>query len=257
MKKIIRKLFQSFGWDLVKWSPPVTIPPGSEKRPVGNMRALLEDLKYRGLQADWILDVGANATTWSKLAKSVFPVSKVFMIEPQLEMESRLQEFCGVHTGSSYILAGAGAQQGSLTLTVWDDLAGSSLLPNADPELMKSGKQREIPIVTIDQLIEQGKMGIPQIIKLDIQGFELEALKGATRTFGKTEAYIMESSLIPFADVPGMPVIADVITFMKDRGYEVYDFGGFLRRPLDGALAQCDICFVKSDGMFRKSNNWN
>jgi FkbM family methyltransferase len=257
MKKIIRKLLQSVGWDLVKWSPPVPVLPGSDKRPVGNMRTLLEDLKYRGLHADWILDVGANATTWSNLALQVFPSSKVFMIEPQLEMEARLQEFSRNHAGSSYILAGAGAQKGLLTLTVWDDLAGSSLLPNADPELVKAGKQREIPIVTIDQLIEEGKIAIPQIIKLDIQGFELEALKGATKTFGVTEAYIMETSLIPFADVPGMPVLAEVISFMKDRGYEVYDFGGFLRRPLDGALAQCDICFVRSNGMFRKSNNWN
>jgi hypothetical protein len=30
----------------------------------------------------------------------------------------------------------------------------------------------------------------------------------------------------------------------------------FLRRPLDGAIGQCDICFVKKDGFLKKSNEW-
>jgi len=54
-----------------------------------------------------------------------------------------------------------------------------------------------------------------------------------------------------------MPVFSDVINFMLARDYVVYDFAGFLRRPLDGALGQCDICFVKKNGFLRKSNDWN
>jgi hypothetical protein len=38
--------------------------------------------------------------------------------------------------------------------------------------------------------------------------------------------------------------------------YVVYDFAGFARRPLDGALGQCDICFVKRNGFLRVSNEW-
>ena len=53
-----------------------------------------------------------------------------------------------------------------------------------------------------------------------------------------------------------MPIFSDVIKFMADREYEVYDFPGFLRRPFDGALGQMDICFVKRNGMMRKTNNW-
>jgi len=43
---------------------------------------------------------------------------------------------------------------------------------------------------------------------------------------------------------------------MLERGYVVYDFPGFSRRELDGALGQCDVCFVKSNGFLRKSNIW-
>ncbi|MBK8552996.1 MAG: hypothetical protein IPL53_18815 [Ignavibacteria bacterium] len=43
---------------------------------------------------------------------------------------------------------------------------------------------------------------------------------------------------------------------MSNKGYEVYDFSGFLRRPLDKALGQADVCFVKKDGILRTSNRW-
>ena len=76
------------------------------------------------------------------------------------------------------------------------------------------------------------------------------------KTFGFTEVYIVEVSLFPFSGVPGVPIITDVINFMLNRDYVVYDFPGFLRRPLDGALAQCDICFVKKNGFLKESNDW-
>ncbi len=141
-------------------------------------------------------------------------------------------------------------------MTIWDDLACSSLLPTPDDQLKNDGKQRDIDIITLDELIQSGTINNPELIKLDIQGFELEALKGASLTFGHTEVYILEVSLIPFTDNPGMPLIGEVINFMLERGYVVYDFPGFARRPLDGALGQCDICFVKREGFLRKSNEW-
>ena len=256
MKKIIKDFLKSRGYDVVK-AYPKNFEVGSDIRPVGKMDLMLEDLKKRGLNPRTILDVGANHTNWSRMAKEIYPSSSFCLIEPQIEMKEGLEKFCAEFENASYFLAGAGAEKGVLTLTVWDDLAGSSFLPQPDSDLKEKGKQREIEIVTIDGLIESGKIKIPELIKLDIQGFELEALKGGTKTFGQTEVYILEVSLFPFSDVPGMPVFSDVVNFMLERDYVVYDFPGFLRRPLDGALGQCDICFVKKNGFLRSSNKWD
>jgi hypothetical protein len=43
---------------------------------------------------------------------------------------------------------------------------------------------------------------------------------------------------------------------MKDRGFVVYDICGFVQRPLDGALAQVDLAFVKENGHFRKCHDY-
>lgn len=253
MKKIIKNIFKLVGFEIKKISHK-KVEIGSDKRPFGRMDFLLEDMKFRGLNCKTILDVGANTTSWSRMAKKIFSSANFCLIEPQFEMKGKLEDFCKEFENSIYILAGAGAKKEILTLTVWDDLAGSSLLPKPDENLKKEGKQRQIEIITIDDLIDSSKISVPELIKLDIQGFELEALKGAKKTFGITEVYILEVSLFSFT--PDMPVFSDIVNFMLERDYVVYDFPGYMRRPFDGALGQCDICFVKREGLLRKSNDW-
>jgi FkbM family methyltransferase len=232
---------------------PLLLPCG--QKAVGRMDTLLEDLRDRGLRCAVIFDVGAHRASWSRMAQQIFADAHFTLIEPLLEMQEELEHFCVEHPGSRYFLAGAGARKGELTLTIPDDLAGSSFLPAPDENQLTDGRQRIVPIITIDDVIAQSPP-IPDLMKLDIQGFELEALKGASTTFGRTAAYILEVSLFSFSDVPGMPEFYEVVRFMKERGYVVYDFPGFLRRPLDGALGQCDVCFVEENGRFRTSHDW-
>ncbi len=252
-KQLIRKIFKSAGFEINRIRIPA---PATDQRPVGRMDFLLEDLKTRGLQCKSILDVGANNGQWSVMAANIFPGAQLTLIEPQEEMKQTLSSFCEQFPGSRFFLCGAGSVESESVLTVWPDYAGSSFLPPASSQQLETGKQRVVKVVTIDSLLESGQMLMPELVKLDIQGYELEALKGAEKTFGFTEVYILEVSLFSFDDVPGMPVFSEVIKFMSERGYVVYDFPGFLRRPLDGALGQCDICFVKQRGFLRKSDRW-
>ncbi|MGH9150131.1 MAG: FkbM family methyltransferase, partial [Acidimicrobiales bacterium] len=162
--------------------------------------------------------------------------------------------FCRRDAGARWIRAAAGATPGQQVLTVWGDLVGSSLLPAPSPGLRRDGWQREVPVVTLDALVAGGEMAIPELVKLDIQGYELAALQGATSLMGHTEAFIVETSLYPF--LPGQALAGEIIAFMAGHGYAVYDLPGFARRPSDGALAQVDICFARACGELRRSPAW-
>ncbi len=255
MKSFLRNLLRLTGFDIVRFNKR-SLLSASPLRPTGRMDFLLQDLKARGLRCTAILDVGANHADWSRMAADIFPGSVFYLIEPQQEMEDSLRDFCQGHNGSSYFLAGAGSEKGKLLLTLWEDLSGSSFIPEKDDKLLDRGKQREVPVIRIDDLVASGEMKMPELIKLDIQGFELEALKGAESTFGKTEVYILEVSLYNY-NISVLPEFSDVVSFMRERNYVVYDFPGFLRRPADGALGQCDICFVKKEGFLRLARSWN
>ncbi len=254
MKRLLKRSLEFIGLDAYQLRRSLTFPAGSDQRPVGRMDTLLEDLVARGISCEAVMDVGANKTHWSKTAITFFPNAKFYLIEPQTEMENRLKSFCQKHKNAQYFLLGVGNEEEEKMMTIWDDLAGSSFMPQIDDKLLKQGKQRSVPVSTIDLLIEKESLKIPDLIKMDIQGYELKALQGAASTFGKTKAYILEVALYEFMD--GIPVFNEVTTFMQERGYIIYDFGGFLRRPFDGALAYCDICFVQEKGSLRASSRW-
>ncbi len=252
MKQLIKKTLRKLGFEIKRIQG--NIKPGSESRPIGETKLFLEDVSARGFNPRGIIDVGANSGNWTKMVKSVFPDAKVLMIEPQVEMKTVLEELCSGREDLDYVQAGAGKESGELVQTIWEDLQGSSFLPQIDEDKIKQGTQRVTKIVTIDDLLKNRDSFFPDLVKLDVQGYELEALKGAQSLFGKTELFIMETSLYPYMEK--MPITADCFYFMHERGYDFYDFTEFQRRPLDGALGQADFAFAKRGGQLRQSNKW-
>ncbi len=242
-------MLRRFGYQIRKL--PHRLSP--VQRPVGEISCFLEDVAARGFKPAAILDVGANRGNWSRMAAAIFPEASFVLIEPQEEMTASLQQFCREVPKARHIEAGAGAKAGELPFTIWDDTEGSSFLPQENTPITQNKTRRTVKIVTIDSLYPEGAK-LPELVKLDIQGFELEALKGAQRLFGQTELFIVEVSLHEF--MPNQPSVAEVVAFMAERGYDAYDFPGFIRRPSDGALGQTDIAFARRDGFLRRSREW-
>lgn len=61
LKSIIKKIVKDSGYDIVRRQSTPPIPdPGSDQRPIGNMKFFLEDLRKRRLRCKLVLDVGAN-----------------------------------------------------------------------------------------------------------------------------------------------------------------------------------------------------
>jgi FkbM family methyltransferase len=190
------------------------------------------------------------------MTKAVFPGTPILMIEPLDEMEPCLSRLAAEIPACHYVKAAAGREEGELIQTIWGDLAGSSFLPEPDVEKLKSGRQRRTKVTTLSVLLGGPYAGFqPDLVKLDIQGFELEALSGAEATFGKTEIFILETWLFK-GTAPRQPITRETIAFMSDRGYELYDITEYLRRLSDGALGQVDLAFVKSRRMFRSKSSW-
>ena len=255
MKRLVHNLLGKFGYAIRRTHTLQGGNPGSVTRPIGLIKPFLEDVRARGFAPRGIIDIGANRGEWTRMALSIFPGASVLMIEPQDEMEGFLAELESRELNCHFIKAGVGRQPGELAQTIWEDSEGSSFLPPPTAELQGAGKQRKTRIVTIDGVLAKDYPQLmPDLVKLDIQGFELEALSGAETIFGKTELFILEVSLFGF--LPGWPLAREVISFMSARGYELYDICGSGRRPRDGALGQLDLAFVKGNGRFRQSAEW-
>ncbi len=214
----------------------------------------LKALRARGFRPQAILDVGANYGEWSRLAQGVFPQARFYLIEPQVEMMPFLDNFCATAPGSRRFLAGAAAQSGTRALTLWEDYQGSSFGPAESAEFLQQDRQRLLPVIAVDDLIAQGQMPIPDLVKIDVQGLELDVLQGATRCLGQSELFVLEASWLT---APGETTFTTLLNFMEAHGYALYDFLDFKRRPYDGALAQADVAFARQDGWLRREQRWD
>ena len=217
-----------------------------------SMRGHLKRLRSRGFYPKHVLDVGAAHGDWSLMCSKIFPDSDFLLVEPLEEYEKSLQKTRKKICNARYILTAVGSFTGETAIFVQKDLVGSSILHDSDPRF--PGVQRTVPIVTADNLITQTGSTIPDLVKVDIQCYELEFLQGASSLLHITEVFILEASLFRFLD--GSPLIHEVIEYMTTHGYMIDDIVGHLYRPSDGALGQVDIAFVKSDSFLRKSILW-
>lgn len=228
-------------------------PPGFD-RPFADMRPFLEFVRDLGFDPSFVVDVGANRGRWTETAKEVFPRAEFLLVEPQPEMRAPLDELCARLDGVRWLEVAAGAREETRLQTIWEDLEGSSFRPSPDPERLARGTQRPAPVRRLDDLLAEAGGRLPDLVKLDIQGFELEALEGASSLFGHTELFVLETSLYRFLE--GLPLVREVTDFLAERGYEIYDVAGYIRRPSDGALGQLDLAFAKSRGFLRRDDRW-
>lgn len=83
----------------------------------------------RGFNPQGIIDVGANTSSLTRMALSIFFDARVLMIESQEETGHDLQELCRSFSSVEYVRVGAGSESGELLQTIWEDLVGSSFPP--------------------------------------------------------------------------------------------------------------------------------
>lgn len=109
-------------------------------------------------------------------------------------------------------------------------------------------------MVTIDNIVnELGTIG-PYLIKLHVQGAELEVLRGAEYVLADGEFIVLEVSF--FKCFHGGSEYADVPAYMRDLEFVFYDSVGLQYQPLNPSLAQTDIAFVNEDGQFCRHHDY-
>jgi len=180
-------------------------------------------------QDDTFLDVGANIGFISLVAASFIGENGlVYAFEPHpetykiLEENIRLNSFKNIC--SMNIALGAEVSEAK----IYDNLdgnRGSSSLIRPEGASKKNGKK--IEIVTIDKLIEEYNLHIPSIIKIDVEGFELEVLKGAKALLSSLHAPALCVEFSEFYSISdgGMRDLYNLIKATNDYFFFKLEYG--------------------------------
>jgi FkbM family methyltransferase len=175
-------------------------------------------------------------------------------VEPLREYQPLLERLVGAHPRITYVMAAAGESSDERCINVHPDLVGSSLYREVEEGSGVNGSPRCIPTVTVDELVKKSGSAGPFLLKADVQGAELDVLRGADKTLQTTDYVLLEVSFFKFFS--DGPECCDVLSAMKERGFVPYEICSFQYRPLDNALSQVDIAFVRESGLFRRQHHY-
>jgi FkbM family methyltransferase len=210
----------------------------------------LRRLRALGFHVDFAVDAGASDGTWTRGLKRIYPDAKVLCIEPregpQQELRLLAARLPGIHVTADVLDAT------ERSAVFHESHTQSSLLRN--PRGRAFGTVRQIRTTTLDHIIRRLGLPYPDFIKADLQGAELEFLRGASECLRHAQAVVLEVLFIPLYEAA--PLAADVFAFMRDRGFRCHDFLLMWHRPLDGALAFADVLFLREEHPLMADHRW-
>jgi FkbM family methyltransferase len=177
----------------------------SQLRP-GTTVATLFALMEMGVKYATVIDIGCADGHFflSHFAAGLFPGSTVLNIDANPIYEGSLRAIKDV-MGGHYFIGAVTDRNGEVELTTGAHPYWNSLRPPGDTywshlNRLHVGTMR-VPAVTVDSLADTLQLKPPFLIKLDIQGAEVEALRGATRVLQETEVVICEADLEDFHSI--------------------------------------------------------
>ncbi len=191
-----------------------------------------------------IIDVGAHHGQFALLVRDLYPTAHVICVEPLPEALGKLR---AVHDGDDrvtilpFALAGDERRR---CMHVSRKTDSSSLLPilkpyvDAFPGTEEAGTI-EVEVRALDALLHDGVQR-PALLKIDVQGAELEVLAGAVGVLAEIDVAYVECSFVEFYD--GQALADDVICALRHHGLRLEGVYSVVRDRC-GRCLQADLLF--------------
>lgn len=203
------------------------------------------NLKLFDFQPKHIVDIGANHGTWTREALIHFPNSHYTLIEPQYWLKSSIQDVIDANPKVQFHAFGAGEKEGTFMFTIVDRDDSCSFRYTKEEADKEGFKQVEIPVTTLNNLLAKSDLPIPDIIKIDAEGLDIEVLKGASDFFGKTEIFMVEAGVV---NKMFENSFLNIINFMDEKGYRLYEITDLNRPFVPKVLWLVELVFVLKNG---------
>lgn len=208
-----------------------------------NLFSILAQINF---QPQHIVDVGANHGTWTRETLKHFPNAVYTLIEPQSWMKDSIHDLLKASDKIQFFGVGAGEREGTFKFTLVDRDDSCSFNYSESQALADGYKQIDVQVVSLNSFLPTVCPLVPDLIKIDAEGLDLEVLKGASDYFGKTEIFMVEAGIVNKLFHNGF---LDIVNFMDMQGYRLFEITD-LNRPLaTRVLWLAELVFVRKNGI--------
>jgi FkbM family methyltransferase len=208
----------------------------------------LQNLKKKGFTPANVVDIGAYEGGWTKDFLEVYPQANILMIEAQQKKEPILKKVKTNFPNIDYAIALVSSDD-NLEVNFLENETASHINFNKNEKLKNIVKTK-----SLETILSEKNKPFPNFLKLDVQGHEIEVLKGCTNVLKTVEICLLEVTLIKLGD--NDVLFTELNNFMDSKGFQVYDITQFMRRPFDKAMYQMDVLFIKKESDYVNDRNW-
>ena len=204
-------------------------------------RNALTRLRSLGFAPAVVYDIGAYRGGWTRLASEVFPAAQFVLLEANRDHAGELAA-----SGRRHLIVALGDKDGgtrAFHVPRQGDVTGASLYVENTAHYAQANLQvREVETVRLDTLVAREKLPPPDLIKIDVQGAELEVLAGASATLRGAAALVIEVSFVDYNK--GGPLVAEVIAALDRLGFKCADLCE-VHRSAGNFVLQLDLLAVR------------
>lgn len=209
-------------------------------------RLSLLRLRKLGIELKHIFDAGASDGAWSEHMLADFRDSSFELFEPLVDHVPELRPQIETRlAGARFKLhaVALGAQSKAASMYMYpENLRGSTALElTAKPA---AARVVQVQMLTADDAISRLALPVPDLIKMDTQGCELNILQGARQTLPKVKALLLECWLVRGYG-PATPLLLEIAEFLRQYDFHFWDFTGQWRAADDSLGAQ-DCVFLNA-----------
>ena len=205
-----------------------------------------EDL-IRGINPpNTIIDIGSNKGQFMILIEKMFPNKIIYSFEPIEEMLQKQKKFFYYKKNVFFNNFALGNEISKKDFFITNRKDSSSFLKIVENKNKSKNyeikEKRQIQINTLDNYFLDKNIILPILIKIDVQGFELEVLKGSKELLKKTDYLLLEVSDSEMYRSQASEVA--VIEFLKRLNFQIYKSSNW-KSIKNTSFNQRDILFKK------------
>jgi FkbM family methyltransferase len=239
LKRRIGRLLNRLGYDVRRAGKGFHVDPFEDQR-----------ILLRGRDVRVVFDVGANVGQTAGAYLERFPDAIVHSFEPFDSAYAQLTQTWGAHPRFRSHRVAVADHVGTRSFYVSRESAASSLLPASSksrdvvPDTMLSTvAQVEVPTTTLDAFCTANGIESLPVLKMDIQGGELLALRGAEGLLRRSAIDLVYTEVLFAEQYDGQADFVELVAHLRERGYSLYALY-HLTRGVNGLLGWGDAIFV-------------
>ena len=206
------------------------------------LEKLVKDIRV----PETIIDIGSNKGQFILLMEKLFPNKMIYSFEPIKEMIDKQKKFFKYKKNIIFHNLALGSSITSKDFLITNRMDSSSFLKIAEDKNERKNylikEKRNIKISTLDSILLNEKIYRPIFIKMDVQGYELEVLKGSNDLLKKTDYLLLEVSENEMYQ--NQPTEKIIIEYLKDLNFNIFKANDWLNIK-NTNFNQRDVLFYK------------